>query len=97
MCVVSMIADHYIDKYQERRLLPEPITLQWQQWVAPQVTRAEFEELQREVKEMRTLLEKAKVYDLKHNQPGCEVEKKMAVLRKLAEMVGVDLGGMLTP
>lgn len=92
MCVVSMIGDHYGEKFR----------VQWPQFypnvapsyvlpVEPAVTRAEFDELKREVAEMVSLLKRAKAYDEKNGEPGCEIEEKMALLRRFAKMVGVDL------
>lgn len=40
---------------------------------------------------MKELLKKAIEYDKKNNEPHCEVEEKIATLKKIAEMVGVSL------
>ena len=55
------------------------------------VTREEFEALRKEVLEMKALLIRAKVYDEANNQPNCEMEDKIAILKRVAEMVGVSL------
>ena len=47
--------------------------------------------LRKEVQEMKELLIKAKLYDEATNQPHCEQEEKVALLKKIAELVGVDL------
>ncbi len=55
------------------------------------VSRQEFDELKKKVEEMRDILLTAKEYDEKTNQPHCEHEDKVALLKKLAESLGVDL------
>ena len=86
MCVVSMVGDVYnqqFKKYEPFLDLPGS------------VTRKEFDELKREVETLKKLLIKAKEYDEKTNQPECEQEEKVALLKKVAEMVGVDLKDVL--
>jgi hypothetical protein len=46
---------------------------------------------------MKALLKRAKEYDERNGEPECEMDEKMAVLRKLAEMVGVNLDDVLGP
>lgn len=92
MCVVSMIGDHYNDKWRDLDLLknwPQPSTTQT--YYPPQVSREEFDRLKAEVEEMKKLLIKAKIYDEENNEPNCEMEDKVALLKKVAEMVGVSL------
>lgn len=96
MCVVSMVGDHYRDTW-----IPIHPTLPT--WPSnpvypcdtPEVSRAEFEELKRQVAEMVALLKRAKKYDADNHEPDCEVEDKMALLRKVATLVGVDLDAEL--
>lgn len=100
MCVVSMVGDHYKDKWGDqewwKRTYPSippfnPNTPSIPQQLIPSVSRAEFEELKREVEEMKKLLIRAAEYDKRNNEPNCEMEDKVALLKKVAEMVGVDL------
>lgn len=96
MCVVSMIGDHYADHFKQWPT-QHPI---WQPGpgqtvLLSPVSREEFEELKRTVEEMKTLLKRAKEYDERNNEPDCEVEEKMVLLRKIAELVGVDLDDVL--
>lgn len=92
MCTYSMVADHFADKW--RRQYPfintNPITV-------PEVSRVEFEALRKEVSEIKDLLVKAKDYDAKHGEPDCEMDEKVELLRKIAKLVGVDLGEALPP
>lgn len=88
MCTVSMIGDHFNDKWKQPP---------YQQIFTniPDVSRAEFESLKKEVEEMKALLKRAKEYDEKNNEPNCEIEEKMAMLRKFADAVGIDLDDVI--
>jgi hypothetical protein len=83
-----MIGDHFNDKWKQPP---------YQQIITniPDVSRAEFEALKREVEEMKALLKRAKEYDEKNNEPNCEIEEKMAMLRKFADAVGIDLDDVI--
>lgn len=102
MCTFSMIGDHYGEIWKDRWPRPQepqpvypqphgggvpPIFVVQQ----PEVTRAEFDELKRQVDEMVMLLKRAKKYDEDNGEPDCEVDEKIAILRKVADLVGVDL------
>lgn len=90
MCTVSMIMDHYHDKWADkwRELMPNtapyipptniPIT------PSPLIT-------PEEVAEFKRLLERARAYDKAHNQPDCEIEEKRTRVRELAESLGVKI------
>lgn len=88
MCTVSMIGDHFSEKWKQPP---------YQQIFTniPDVSRAEFEALKKEVEEMKALLKRAKEYDEKNNEPNCEIEEKMAMLRKFADAVGIDLDDVI--
>jgi hypothetical protein len=58
-------------------------------------TRAEFDQLKREVEMLKDLLQRAKAYDEANNEPSCETEEKVALLKAVAKMVGVDLEDVL--
>ena len=83
-----MIGDHFHDKWKQPP---------YQQIFTniPDVSRAEFEALKKEVEEMKALLKRAKEYDEKNNEPNCEIEEKMAMLRKFADAVGIDLDDVI--
>jgi hypothetical protein len=83
-----MIGDHFNDKWTQPP---------YQQIFTniPDVSRAEFEALKKEVEEMKALLKRAKEYDEKNNEPNCEIEEKMAMLRKFADAVGIDLDDVI--
>lgn len=94
MCAVSMISDHYQQKWQ-------PTTYQQGTGISnnpfvyfqaqQQVTQQQFDELKKEVLEMKALLLAAKAYDEKNHQSDCEMKDKVVVLQKIAQLVGVSL------
>ena len=90
MCVVSMVGEHYTDKY--KRTWPDFSQWQGHTWtIGPEVSKKEFDELKKDVLEMKELLKKAKEYDKKNGEPDCEIDDKVALLKKIAKMVGVSL------
>lgn len=90
MCVVSMLMDHYKDKWTDPfyprpiqpSILPSPV----QPWppIQPQISPLEVEEFKK-------LLERAREYDRKNNEPDCELEEKKQQVKKLAEDLGVKI------
>lgn len=90
MCVVSMVYDHYWEKWTQPPFQPsQPVIVPGIPYlpaipVVPMIT-------QDEIIEFRKLLERAREYDKKHNQPDCELEEKRKKLKKLAEELGVTI------
>ena len=93
MCTVSMIGDHYAQKWNQPNQQPFSPDVQ----IPVPVSRDEFNRLRDDVSEMKSLLLRAKEYDKKNNQPDCEQASKIAILRKVAEAVGVDLDDVFGP
>lgn len=91
MCVVSMIGDHYGRRFREMPWVNPYIQEPPMQQLYSPVQRHEFEALKAQVEGMVALLKRAKIYDEEHGEPACEIEEKMALLRKVAALVGVDL------
>lgn len=107
MCVVSMIMDHYHDKWYPR--LPQPgQTPVYPYWPnlpvnpVPQVvpTDKQIEELMKpkepaithdEIREFRELLERAREYDRRNNEPDCELAEKRQAILDIAKKLGVDI------
>lgn len=94
MCTVSMVGDHYRDFYPSRY----PTWFQDSSPAAPAVivtpssiSREEFEALRRDVEDMKKLLVRAKEYDERNGEPHCEMDEKVALLKRIAEVVGIDL------
>lgn len=82
MCVVSMIMDHYRDKWapmvpQQPFVWPVPYT--------PPIT-------PEEIAEFRRLLDRAREYDRRNNEPDCELEEKKEAIRKIAKALGIEIG-----
>lgn len=101
MCVVSMVGDHFNDKWNPYFPFPQPAQ-PWQpgeplpKFAIP-VTREEFEQLRKDVLEMKELLKRAKLYDEQNNQPDCEMEKKIAALKEMAKIFGISLDDIFKP
>ena len=55
------------------------------------VSKEDFDALKREVMDMKELLKRALEYDKKNDEPYCEMEDKVATLKKVAELFKVDL------
>lgn len=98
MCVYSMIADHFHDKWttppykwpfdqppqQPQPIVPVPYPMPLPIPMSRPIT-------QEEVDELRRLLEKAKKYDEETGQKDCEIEEKKDKLRKLADEFGIPI------
>lgn len=87
MCLVSVISDDFnkrndFTKYLQHAQQPTSIS---------PVTREEFDKLKKEMEELKILLKAAKKYDQNTGQPDCEMESKIAMLKEVAKIVGVDL------
>jgi hypothetical protein len=104
-----MIGDHYDEKWWPQ-IKPQPLdpvnpfpgitkttitTDTLERWLAP--SKKEFDALKKEVEEMKKLLQKALEYDKRNNEPHCEMEDKVALLKKVAELVGVSLEDIFPP
>lgn len=98
MCVVSMISEHYQQKFPNSQPAVSPPLQQGQSnsIVWDNGLRKDVYELKKELLEIKALLLKAKEYDLKTNQVDCEKEEKIVVLKRLAELVGVDLSDVFS-
>lgn len=84
MCVVSMIQEHYLNKwkqfpYDQTTPFNQPFTQQ------PQIPS------QAEIDEFRKLLERAREYDKRNSEPDCELDSKKEALRELAKTWGIDI------
>jgi hypothetical protein len=90
MCMVSAVGDNWKDTYPNRYpTFYPPVTFPPLQ-TGP--TLAEFEALKKEVQELKIMLEAAKKFDEATGQKDCEMDEKVDLIKKVAEMVGVDLG-----
>ena len=55
------------------------------------MSKEEFAALKKEVELIKDLLKRAKKYDEDNGEPDCEMDEKIALLKAVAEVVGVDL------
>lgn len=104
MCTYSMIGD-YGRKRFEPYVCPPTAPQPYQPWeiqpyTAPStgsgtitigIPRSEFDALKREMEEIKELLKAAKRIDELTNQPDCENDEKLAVLRAVAKALDVNL------
>ncbi len=78
MCTISMITDHYSERWTH------PPT----EWITlpsgPQIPQSDVDEFYK-------LLDRAREYDKAHNQPDCELSEKQAALKKIAREYGVEI------
>lgn len=94
MCVVSMIMDHYGDEWQRRYrqwpILPMP-------GINYPIPPAPPAPSQAELDEFRRLLERAREYDKRNNEPDCEMADKKRKLLDLAKKLGVNISFIEAP
>lgn len=87
-----MIGDYY--DYKWRRTKPwYPYTIPI--WPETEISKQEFDDLKHEIEELKELLRRAKQYDIDNNEPDCEIDEKMDKLKRVAEIVGIDLDEVL--
>ena len=53
-------------------------------------TQEEFDDLKKEMQELKELIKAAKKFDENTNQKDCEMEEKIALIKKVANAVGVN-------
>lgn len=85
MCTVSMLAQDW-----SQRTAPQFQTFLTQ----PTVSRAEFDAMKAELEAIKKLLLAAKQYDKETGQPDCEDADKIALFRKLAQVLKVDISAV---
>lgn len=93
MCAVSNVGDWYTQRWPQVPVPapPSPGGMGSGGALIIGPTRYEFDQLKKEVEEMKRLLLMAKEIDEKTGKTNCEMEEKVKMLQKVAEMVGVDL------
>lgn len=94
MCVMSMVLDHYREKWAPLvpvQPLPPP-TYPFPLFpVAPEPPVHVPLVSQEEVQELRRLLDRARKYDKEHAQPDCELDEKRKAIKRIAEELGVEI------
>ena len=90
MCVVSFVGDRIAPSIPNQYPWVQPYVADTRKIVIG-VPQEEFDALKREVEALRKLLLAAKEYDDETGQPDCEQAEKVALIRRLAELVDVDM------
>ena len=83
MCVVSNIGDSWRTGLPSRWPNVDPLI--------PRIPTRDLESLKKEIEELRLLLLAAKKFDNETGQAKCETEDKVALIKRLAEALGVDM------
>lgn len=93
MCVVSFIGDAWRETAPQRYPWIQPIIKPGAgvPVVPDTATHEEVAALRAEVAELKELLLAAKKFDEQTGQPDCEVDEKVEALKRVAELLGVDL------
>lgn len=85
MCMVSMVGDSFREYYEGKWPNPgQTITFE------KPISRLEFDELRKEILAIKELLIAAKKYDEATRQKDCHMDEKVALLKRLAEIVDVE-------
>jgi hypothetical protein len=99
MCVVSAVGQYWANSlphlYPNIPFTGGPVpgigitggAQQWQSYV----TQEQFQQLRNEINELKVLLLAAKKFDESTGQPDCETEDKVALIKQIARLVGVDM------
>ena len=100
MCVVSMTGDYFDEKWRKNQSIiwistgNIPNSTGFYPQINPEVTKQEFEQLKKEVLEMKELLKRSIEYDKKNNEPHCEIAEKIITIKQIANLLGVDLNDL---
>lgn len=99
MCFSSYVGDFardYLPKKYDWLPAVQP-TLPYRPIVVPSGgSQADFDALRAEVRELKELLLAAKKFDAATGQRDCEQAEKIAMLKSIAKIVGVDLSDALS-
>ena len=90
MCAVSFIGDSYKRFFEESPFRP------WHGIIsgvggAAGPSKADFDALKAKVEEMLAMLKAARQFDIATGQKDCQMDEKIEMLRKVADVVGLDI------
>ncbi len=88
MCSMSMVMDWKGDEWN-KRYFQQPFTVPTVPYVIPGTLPPP--PTQQEIDEFRNLLERAREYDRRNNEPDCELEEKKKRLRDMADQLGLKI------
>ena len=101
MCTVSMAGDYFREQFPKKYpsiddYIRHPYTvtsgpIDMVARAENEKLRKELDELKKEMSEFKKLLIAAKIYDDATDQHECEMAEKVELLKKIADLVGVDL------
>ncbi len=97
MCVVSMVSSDWQNNRWptiQPQQWPNPLLNTYPGGLVPEISRQEFDTLKQEIEELKKLLVAAKAYDKATGQPDCEMDSKVALIKGIANALGVDLGNV---
>ena len=90
MCVVSMVSDHYLDKWRQGQAPALPVDFskipQWQGFLSNNNFPTK-----EEIAEFKALLIRAREYDKKNNEPSCQLAEKREKLKKILADAGEEI------
>jgi DNA-binding XRE family transcriptional regulator len=96
MCAVSAVGDKWSDRFRAAPVRPWEDALMQIPENGTSFRLGQLETqmkmLRAEVETMKTQLAAAKAQDIAEGNPDCEMEEKVELLKKIADLVGVDLG-----
>ena len=102
MCVVSAVIDNY--EQWRPNIFKKYDTEDWPTLLPPQdnkiypfnyASKEEVEELRKEIQMLKDILIKAKLFDDETGQMDCEKVEKVAMLKKIAKALDIDLDDVL--
>lgn len=89
MCITSAVSDYY-----RHNTLPNSIP-NWSAVInSPLDYQTQINQMRKDIEELKILLTAAQRYDAVVGEPHCEDPEKVALIRKIADIVGVDLKGI---
>jgi hypothetical protein len=88
-----MVGDYWKDQFPKTypTVYPYVTGIQDPNTVKIAVLEKEIVALKKDMEELKKLLVAAKVYDDATDQHECEMDEKVELIKKVAELVGVDL------
>ena len=89
-----MVMDHYWDNWKDRTPAPYLVvpSQPFQPYIPPNPIQPVTPPITpEEIAEFRKLLERAREYDKRNNEPDCELDEKKQRLKKLAEELGISI------
>lgn len=96
MCVVSAVGDYWKDDFNKKwpEIYEEAVGPKSPNYVLPiqqYATKEDIDAIRKEILELKELLKAAIKFDSATDQDHCENENKIALIKKVADAVGVDL------